>query len=177
MTEYIDVVDETNKVQYQATREKVHSAGLWHRGVHVLIFNSDGRMLLPLRSPNKDKFPNCYDISISEHCGAGESYEEVARRGLREELRIHDPELTLLGIFKIECGPTDRMISALYKCLYDGDIEVNKEEIADIGPKTIQELKELLHTQADKFAPWTREILQWYFKQLSKIRPFKEHYE
>lgn len=170
MAEYMEVVDESNRVQYKETREKIHSTGLRHRGIHILIFNSDGQLLLPLRSPNKDKFPNCYDTSISEHCKAGESYDEAARRGLREELQIHNPALKLLGIFKIDCGSTDKMISAVYNCLHNGKIEVDKGEITIIKFKTPQELKDMLKTQIDKFAPWTREILKWYFYQPSAIQ-------
>lgn len=142
-------------------------------GIHILIFNSDGQILLPLRSPNKDKFPNTYDTSISEHCRAGESYEEAARRGLKEELNITNPKLKLLGVFKIDCGPADKMISAVYECLYKGKMKIDREEITDIEPKTTQELKEMLQTQTSKFAPWTREILKWYFHQSSTTEPIK----
>jgi isopentenyl-diphosphate delta-isomerase len=173
MSELMDVVNENDKVLYQETRQKIHGTGLLHRGIHILIFNSGGKLLLPFRSPNKDKFPNTYDTSISEHCKAGESYDEAACRGIKEELKIINPKLKLLGIFKIDCGPTDKMISALYECLHDGKIEIDKDEITDIEPKTPQELKEVLDSKIEKFAPWTREILKWYFHQPSSIKPIK----
>ena len=93
--ECMDVVDERNNVLYQETRENIHRTGLLHMGVHVLIFNSDRRMLLPVRSPDKDTFPGCYDTSLSEHCNAGETYDETVRRGLMEELKITNPALKL----------------------------------------------------------------------------------
>jgi isopentenyl-diphosphate delta-isomerase len=150
--------------------KKIHSTGLWHRGIHILIFNSDGKLLLPFRSPNKDKFPHTYDTSVSEHCKIGESYNEAARRGMKEELKIANPKLKLLGIFKIDCGTTDKMISAVYECIYDGKIEMNKKEIISIELKSVRELKEMLKNEPEKFAPWTKEILKWYLHQLSSIR-------
>jgi isopentenyldiphosphate isomerase len=170
MAEYMDVVDERNRVQYRETRETIHKTGLLHRGIHILIFNSDGQILLPFRSSSKDSSPNCYDTSLSEHCNVGETYDEAAHRGLKEELKIDNPTLKQIGVFKIDCGPTDKMISAVYECLHDGEIHPNKDEITDIKFKTIQEVKEMLRTKIDRFAPWTREILKHYFHQPSTIQ-------
>ena len=83
MFEYLDVVDENNQFICRETREKIHSSGLWHRGVHVLVFNSKGRLILQMRSAEKDKFPKHYDCSVSEHLEEGEPYEAAAIRGLK----------------------------------------------------------------------------------------------
>jgi len=44
--EYLDVVDENNRVIGRETREKIHGSGLWHRGVHVIVFDSKNRLIL-----------------------------------------------------------------------------------------------------------------------------------
>ena len=77
---------------------------------------------------------------------------------------------TITGIFRIDCGPADRMISAIYECLHDGEIRPDRHEIAGIELRTAPELKEML--KSDRFAPWTREILRYYFHQPSEIQPF-----
>lgn len=113
MVEYLDVVDENNQVIGKETREKIHCSGLWHRGVHVLIFNSNRRLILQMRSVEKDKFPNRYDCSVSEHLKVGETYEAAAIRGLEEELKITDVGLKRLLRFRMNYGPKDNMISTI----------------------------------------------------------------
>jgi len=71
MPVYFDVVDDYDLVVGKETREKIHSSGLWYRGVHILVFNSKGKLLLQMRSAAKDKFPNHYDCSVSEHLEKG----------------------------------------------------------------------------------------------------------
>jgi isopentenyl-diphosphate delta-isomerase len=56
--------------------------------VYVLLHNSAGLLLLQRRAAAKSVAPGCWDLTVAEHVAPGESYEEAARRGLREELRI-----------------------------------------------------------------------------------------
>ena len=89
MSEILDVVDENDHVIGKATREEIHSSELWHRGVHVFVFDSQGKLLLPIRSSTKDKFPNTYDCSVSEHLKTGETYEEAMVKGGAHQGQSH----------------------------------------------------------------------------------------
>ena len=51
--ELFDVVDEEDKVIGQETRSIVHQRGLWHRGVHVLLFTHEGKLLVQQRSRDR----------------------------------------------------------------------------------------------------------------------------
>jgi len=44
--EIFDIVNERDEVVGQNTRREVHARGLWHRAVHVLVFNARGEVLL-----------------------------------------------------------------------------------------------------------------------------------
>ena len=70
--EYFDVVDLADRVIGRATRNEVHQKGLYHRAVHVLVFNSQGQLFLQKRSASKDTFPGKWDSSASGHLCAGE---------------------------------------------------------------------------------------------------------
>jgi isopentenyldiphosphate isomerase len=85
--EYLDVVDENNRVIGREERGIIHRTGLWHRGVHIFLFTPDRKLLVQERSLQQLS-PNLPDCSVSEHLKAGESYPDAARRGLREELGI-----------------------------------------------------------------------------------------
>ena len=169
MSEYLDVVDEKNQVTGKENREKIHSRGLWHRGAHVLVFNSKGRLILQLRSATKDEFPNHYDLSISEHLEGGETYKRAAIRGLKEELKITGVRLKRLLKFKMNYGLNDNMISELYECHYDGPVQVDRREIQSLETFSLNEIKEMLAEDEDRFAPWTKEILKWYLKLPSRV--------
>ena len=169
MSEYLDVVDEENQVMYKETRRKIHGKGLWHRGIHILVFNSKGQLILQMRSSSKDKFPNHYDCSVSEHLEEGETYDAAAIRGLKEELRITDGKLKRLLRFKMNYGPNDNMISELYECRYVGSTQIDKRETQSLETHSLSEIKEMLVKYEGKFAPWTREILKWYLNMPSRV--------
>ena len=55
---------------------------------------------MPLRAPNKDAYPNCVDVSVSEHVQVEESYIGAAVRGINEELGIIIPPTQITPLFK-----------------------------------------------------------------------------
>jgi isopentenyldiphosphate isomerase len=89
--EHFDVVNERDEVVGRAPRSEVHRRGLWHRAVHVLVFDGRGRVFLQLRSMRKDTAPGCWDSSCSGHVDSGEGYDEAARRELAEEIGVAIP--------------------------------------------------------------------------------------
>jgi len=78
--EYFDVVDASDQVIGRERRSEVHRRGLFHRAVHVLVFDSHGRLFLQKRSAAKDTFPRKWDSSSSGHLGCGEDYDSCAVR-------------------------------------------------------------------------------------------------
>ena len=81
-----------------ASRGKVHAENLWHRAIHIFVFNAQGEIFLQKRSPWKDKHPGKWDSSAAGHLDSGEEYTAAARRELREELGI-DPADTPMREF------------------------------------------------------------------------------
>ena len=47
--EYFDIVDSRDHVVGRAPRREVHARALLHRAVHVLVFDSQGRIFLQKR--------------------------------------------------------------------------------------------------------------------------------
>lgn len=86
--EWFDVVNERDEVVRRATRRDVHATGLWHRAVHVMVFDGAQRVLLQKRSMLKDLSPGLWDSSCSGHLDAGEDYDTAAGRELGEEIGI-----------------------------------------------------------------------------------------
>ena len=90
--EWLDVVDEQgNPTGELVERKRAHREGVRHRSSHVWLFRkkeNSVQILLQKRSPGKDSFPGCYDISSAGHIPAGVDFISSALRELQEELGV-----------------------------------------------------------------------------------------
>jgi isopentenyldiphosphate isomerase len=167
--EYLDVVDENNRVIGREERKIIHRTGLWHRGVHIFLFTPDRKLLIQERSL-KQLSPNMLDCSVSEHLKAGESYPDAARRGLREELGIAQISLKQILQFKMNYGPNDNIISTLYEGTIDREkIIIDKNEVAEITYYSLPQLEELSAKGEVSFSRWFLQLLLWYCGKPSDI--------
>ena len=127
--EIFDIVNERDEVVGQAPRKEVHARGLWHRAVHVLVFNSRGEVFLQKRSMLKDTAKGKWDSSSSGHLDTGEDYDACAVRELREEIGLalaRTPE----RLFKIgACRETGWEFCWIYRCASEGPFTLHPEEI------------------------------------------------
>lgn len=128
--ELLDVVDKNDKTIDVKTRGEVHAKGLMHRAVHILVFNSAGQLFIQKRSMSKDENPGQWDTSAAGHVDSGETYQQCAIRELEEELGISDIRLNRL--FHIDPSSMNGMEhSDIYRCIYDGELCLQTEEIDD----------------------------------------------
>ena len=127
--EIFDVVNERDEVTGQAPRREVHARGLWHRAVHVLVYNGRGQVFLQKRSLKKDTAAGLWDSSSSGHVDSGEDYDPCAVREVREEIGLHlerPPE----RLFKINaCRETGWEFCWIYRCASEGPFQLRPEEI------------------------------------------------
>jgi 16S rRNA (adenine1518-N6/adenine1519-N6)-dimethyltransferase len=125
--EQFPVVDKNDRIRGYASRPEVHGNNLRHRAVHILIFNKAGDVYLQQRSRWKDRHPLKWDSSAAGHVTAGETYDETARRELREELGLDVP---LERISKIAASSrTDHQFIWMYRGVIAGDLTPNNCEI------------------------------------------------
>lgn len=87
--EYLDLVDEKDNVIGKKLRSEVYAEGLSNfRVVNAFIVNSQGKLWIPLRGPNKRIFPLSLDMSMGGHVESGETYDQAFMRETQEELGI-----------------------------------------------------------------------------------------
>src|SRR5207247_7274767 len=121
------VVDRMDRVLRYAGRSEVHGNNLYHRAVHILIFNDAVDVYLQQRSRWKDRHPLLWDSSAAGHVSAGETYDDTARRELKEELGISVP---VQKIAKLPASQkTDQEFVWLYRGVASGDVVPDKSEI------------------------------------------------
>lgn len=139
--EIFDVVDDNDQVVEQARRGEVHSnKNMIHRSIGVAVFDSQNRILLQKRSVLKDTDPQKWTISCSGHVGAGQSYEESAKRELKEELGIEVPIIYLCKYLGRAQNETE--MTVLYKAYCDGPFTYQIAEIDEVKFFSQKELKE-----------------------------------
>ena len=127
--EIFDVVNERDEVIGQAPRKEVHARGLWHRAVHVLVFNARGEVFLQKRSMLKDTAKGKWDSSSSGHVDRGEDYDVCAVRELREEIGLTVKE-TPPRLFKVDaCKETGWEFCWIYRCENEGPFTLHPDEI------------------------------------------------
>ena len=154
MTEEIfDIVDDSDTVVGRASREEVHRSGHLHRSAHLLVFDSDGRVLLQKRSSAKDTFPGRWDSSVSGHVDSGEWYDECVVREASEEIGIGISE-TPEKLFKIEaCEETAQEFTWVYRTFHEGPFHVNEEEVSEVKWFARKDLDRLLNSKREDFSP------------------------
>lgn len=131
--EIFDVVNERDEVIDRKPRQEVHARGLWHRAVHVLVFNARGEVFLQKRSMKKDIAAGKWDSSSSGHLDTGEDYDACAVREVREEIGLvlaQTPE----RLFKIDaCQETGWEFCWIYRCESEGPFTLHPDEIETGG--------------------------------------------
>jgi 16S rRNA (adenine1518-N6/adenine1519-N6)-dimethyltransferase len=126
-SERFPIVDKKDRIVGFANRSRTHGNNLLHRAVHILIFNEAGEVYLQQRSRWKDRHPLKWDSSAAGHVAARESYDQTARRELREELGVG---VSLQKISKLPAAQcTDNEFIWLYRGVVCGDLAPNKCEI------------------------------------------------
>jgi isopentenyldiphosphate isomerase len=165
--ELVDVIDDADRVIGQAARRDVRRKNLRHRSVYVLVFNAAGQLFVHRRTLSKDVFPGHWDVAVGGVLAAGESYDEGARRELREELGVTG--LSLRRLFPVRYDDSrNRVTGVVYSCTSDGPFQLQTSEIAEGRWMDLDVL--LDRTQHDPFCPDSLEALRLYLAKLDDAR-------
>ena len=159
--ELLDIVDSNDVLTGEVLdRQIVHSTGLWHREVGVVIINDNNEMLLEKRAPTKKQSPNMWALCAG-HIDAGETPDETIVREIKEEigldLSIKDLEFlkVLKTPMKFESGQYNNAI--LYTNFNKtnkkiSDYKIQKEELTEVKYFKIAEIERAIAIKDEKFA-------------------------
>ena len=150
--EWVDVVDEQDRVIGVAERTRVRQENLRHRASYILVLDEAGRVLVQRRTLSKDFCPGMLDACAGGVVTTGEAMEPSARRELAEELGIRDVLLQDFGTFYAEgeaSGGGYRVWGGLFSCHYQGPLQLQAEEVSDVHWMSLAEIAE----RADEFTP------------------------
>ena len=162
MSEKLDVVDEEDNVIGQATYDEIMEKKLIFRSANIMVFNSKGELFVHKRSRNLPTFPGMHDIKLGGIVDKGESYEEAAKRELKEEVGIENAKLEFLFSFKFRSS-NYKNNRKVYSCVYDGPIRLQEEEIESGRFTTIEEAKKLM--EEGKLSDSAVKVFEEYLKR------------
>lgn len=159
--EFLDVVDREDKVVSRASYEEVYQNKLGHRIVHVMIFNSEGKIALQLRSSQVGFCPGHWSTTVGGHVRSGEEYNQAALREYQEELGVQS-DLDFLGkdFYQIPGRPNKFLVT--FKTRFDGPFRPNPKEVEKVSFFTIDEIKKMVEN-GEKIHPELLFLLKRYF--------------
>lgn len=158
--EYFNVVNEKDEVIGKALRDEVHQKKLIHRAVTILVFNSKNELYMIQRSRNKKLNPLKWQGSASGHVESGESYEQAAKRELKEELNINaEPKFEFdIKVYSDEQKENFR----LFSITTDDPITTN-EEIEQSKFMTIDEIRKMIKNNPNQLRDAFLLMFNQYF--------------
>ncbi len=154
MEELIDVLDENGiKTGKVATRNQVHSKGLWHRIVVVAVIDENGHILMQQRAKTVETNPFKWDVTSAGHIQAGQTSKDAAIRELLEEvgIEVKEDDLNYLLTYKNKKILENYLDNQFYDCylvkiknIDMNKIKMQKEEVSQVKMCNVNEVKEMI---------------------------------
>jgi isopentenyl-diphosphate Delta-isomerase len=170
--EKIDVLDSTGEKIGVENRDIIHKKGLWHRSVHVLIFNKKKEIILQKRNSTREINPNFWTVSASGHVKSGQNPIDAAISETFEELGVYlkKNQLKYLCEYKKEKkykNLIDREFNPIFIAYVDVEDFKPNNEVDEIMSISLKKLKEKIKNNEINFKPDREE----YHKILFSIKP------
>jgi isopentenyldiphosphate isomerase len=159
--EFLDIVDKNDKIIDKKSKDEVYKKQLCHRIVHILIFNSQGKMAIQLRSDKVSYCPCHWSTAVGGHVQAGETYKAGALREYLEELGT-ESSLEFFSKDYYIAPDTPNKFLATYKTTFEGPFNIDKSVVERVDYFYLAEIKKMIEG-GEKFHPELLFLLKKYF--------------
>lgn len=164
MKSILNVVNESDEIIGQETREKIHEHGLLHREIHVYFITPNKEIIFQHRAKDKDTYPDLLDATVGGHVEIGDGYEQAAVKEAEEETGIKIKASDLISINKVKKKYEDKATNKInnifnfqYAYIYRGRIQDLRVELGkSIGFEiwSLDKLSRLTDREKIKFIPY-----------------------
>ncbi len=169
--EQVILVDSKNKEIGIMEKIEAHRKGLLHRAVSVLIFNSDGQILLQKRAKSKYHSGGLWTNTTCSHPIPNESAIDAAKRRLFEEMGIKC-ELEEKFTFIYKAFLDNNMIENEFDHVFFGTTDIlpviNTEEVSDYKYISYLNLINDIEFNPDNYTVWFKILLKEAEKEIFK---------
>lgn len=152
--EQIDIIDENgNPTGKIATRDEVHSKGLWHKIIVVAVIDEEGHILMQQRAKTVETNKLKWDVTSAGHIQAGQTSKEAAIREISEEvgLKVKEEDLKYVLTYKNKKHLGEYLDNQFYDCyivrqknINITKIKIQESEVEQIKICNLKEVEEML---------------------------------
>jgi len=163
MKDNVILVDTSDNPVGQMEKMEAHLKGELHRALSILIFNSQGEVLLQQRAFSKYHTPGLWSNTACSHPRPGEVSLEAATRRLGEEMGFTTAlKESFAFIYKahFENGLIEHEFDHVFFGTFDGVPSVNPEEANDFKWIKIVDLMEDMRSTPGSYTVWFRIIME-----------------
>ncbi len=165
------LVDENNKELGLKDKMEAHVSGDLHRAVSVLLFNSQGKVLIQRRALEKYHCPGLWANTCCTHPLQNETTAVAGVRRLAEEMGLEsDVEYQFSFKYKavFESGLIEHEYDDVYFGLTDNIPQINHQEVCDYRWLDIDTLSHSVKQYPQLYAEWFKIILKDNFDVITK---------
>lgn len=155
----VTLVDHEDRVIGHMDKVEAHRGkAKLHRAISVFLFNNKGELLMQQRSESKIVGALQWANTCCGNVGPGETYEQCAKRRLKEELGIEEVNIAPVTKFEYQVQCNDEFgeheIDTVFVGKYDGKVNQNKKEVKDTLWTHPEEVGEQILEKPKMYAPW-----------------------
>jgi isopentenyl-diphosphate delta-isomerase len=161
--ENVILVDTNDTPVGQMEKLKAHLKGELHRALSVLIFNSEGEILLQQRAFSKYHTPGLWSNTCCSHPRPGEDSLEAATRRLGEEMGFTTPLIKSFDFIyraHFDNGLIEHEFDHVFFGTFDGEPVINPEEANDFKWVKLNNLMEDMRSVPENYTVWFRIIME-----------------
>ena len=167
--EQVVLVNEQDQEIGLMEKMEAHEKALLHRAFSVFVFNEAGELLLQQRAFEKYHSGGLWTNTCCSHPRANEAVLDAANRRLMEEMGFATAlEKVFDFIYQAEFsnGLTEHEFDHVFIGYYDGEIQVNPNEVNDYTFRTMESIQQSLVAQEGLFTAWFEiifpKMMQWW---------------
>ncbi len=163
MTEYVILVDDHDTPVGQMEKMDAHLKGVLHRALSILVFNSNGELLLQQRAFSKYHTPGLWSNTACSHPRLGEDSLEAATRRLQEEMGVTvqlSKSFDFVYKAHFDNGLTEHEFDHVFFGTFDGVPVINLAEAHDFKWVKPAELMEDMRSVPELYTVWFRIIME-----------------
>ena len=179
--EKLVLVNEQDEVIGYGDKYDIHLKDIQrHRAFSILIFNSNGDLLVQQRSEEKPLWPLYFSNTCCSHPRRNETFEEATDRRLQEEMGL-SADLHYLYKFEykedyIEKGETigsEHEICRVYVGVTDDEPNPNRTEVKSWRTMTPAAIDKAIESNPEDYSPWFKmewlTIREYHWHKVEKL--------
>jgi isopentenyl-diphosphate Delta-isomerase len=160
--EMVILVDKDDNQIGTMEKMEAHRKGELHRAFSVLVFNSEGEMLLQKRARSKYHSGGLWTNACCSHPLPGEKIDDTIKRRVKEEMGIDvQPKFLYKFLYRTDLDQNliEHELDHVFVAAFDGKPALNKHEAEDWKFANVDWLKADMARNPSEYTYWFKLIL------------------